>query len=90
MHATTSAAQWREAVCTVLQWSRVERRGHIPVLQLLLRPTAGSSQPFQEDPHDCDDEEEGEKGQRYEDGDGNGQHGVKDGLGMCPLVLTSV
>ena len=58
MHATTSAAQWREAVCTVLQWSRVERRGHIPVLQLLLRPTAGSSQPFQEDPHDCDDEEE--------------------------------
>ena len=82
--------QWREAVCTVQHWSRVERRGHIPVLQLLLRPTAGSSQPFQEDPHDCDDEEEGEKGQRYEDGDGNGQHGVKDGLGMCPPVLTSV
>ena len=35
------------------------------MLQLLLRPTAGSSQPFQEDPHDCDEEE-----QTCEDGDG--------------------
>ena len=43
-------------------------RGHIPVLQLLLRPTAGSSQPFQEDPHDCDEEEEGEE-QMCEDRD---------------------
>ena len=34
------------------------------MLQLLLRPTAGSSQPFQEDPHDCDEEEE----QMCEDG----------------------
>ena len=42
------------------------------MLQLLLRPTAGSSQPFQEDPHDCDDEEEEGEEQMYEDGDGGG------------------
>ena len=72
-----------------MQHSTVERRGHIPVLQLLLRPTAGSSQPFQEDPHDCDHEEEGEKEQR-EDGDGNGQHGVEGGLGDLPFLSTGL